>query len=111
MQLNIKATNLELTDAIRDCAQKKVDMLEKFMQISGAPQNPIAYVVVEKLTGDHHKKGKVFRCELQFDLGSQLLRVEKISVDMYKSIEKVKDEMERQLIRYKKKIMDKERKG
>ncbi len=109
MRTEIKATNIELTDAIKERVQLKANMLDRFMNVPHAPTNPIAFVEVEKLTGSHHKKGDVFRCEWMFDLGSKLLRVEKTSADLYKSIEKVKDEMERQLIRLKEKNLSKRR--
>lgn len=111
MNVEIKAINMELTASLREYVEKKVEMLEKFMSIPHAPQDQTAFIELEKLTGEHHKKGDVFRAVLQFDLGVQLLRVEKISQDMYKSIEKVKDEMERQLIRYKERLVDKQRRN
>ena len=111
MRTEIKATNLELTDAIRDHVQKKMNMLDRFMNVPHTPTNPIAFVEVEKVTGDHHKKGDFFRAELMFDLGARLLRVEKTTPDLYKSIEKVKDEMERQLVRLKEKSLTKSRRS
>ena len=111
MRTEIKATNIEITEAIRDRIQQKADMLDRFMNVPHTPTNPIAFVEVEKLTGAHHKKGEVFRCEMMFDLGSKLLRAEKTSVDLYKSIEKVKDEMERQLVRMKEKALSKQRRS
>lgn len=111
MRTEIKATNLELTSALSEFVQKKMDMLDKFMSIPGSPENPLAFVQVEKVAGAHHKKGELFRCEIQFDLGSALLRVEKITPDMYKSIEKVKDELERQLVRRKERALSLKKKG
>lgn len=106
MRTEIKASNMDLTDAIAEHVQKKMNMLDRFMNIPGAPSDPIAFVEVEKVGGGHHNKGELFRCEAQFDLGKELLRVEKTTKDMYKSIEKVKDELERQLVRRKEKRMD-----
>lgn len=106
MRVELKAGNIELTEAIASYVQKKMDMLERFMNIPGAPENPMAFVELEKVSGEHHQKGDVFRCEVQFDLGQELLRVEKTTVDLYKAIDKVKDELERQLVRRKNKRLD-----
>ncbi len=111
MRTEIKATSVELTDAIRERVQAKMNMLDRFMNVPHSPTNPIAFVELEKVAGEHHKKGEVFRCELMFDLGSRLLRVEKTTPDLYKSIEKVKDEMERQLVRLKEKTLSKSRRS
>lgn len=106
MRVQIKATNMDLTDAISEYVQKKANMLDRFMNVPGTPDDPLAECEVEKVTGQHHNKGDVFRCEMQIDLGKELLRVEKTTEDMYKAIEKVKDEMERQLVRRKEKARD-----
>jgi putative sigma-54 modulation protein len=97
MQLNIKATKIELTSAIKDYVQKKMDMLEKYL---GNFQVISAHVELE-LTTRHHVKGEIFRAEVNLELPGKLLRVEKTEEDLYKAIDKVKDHLEEAIKKYK----------
>lgn len=92
MKTQIKASNVELTEALKDYIQKKMDHLDRFAN----HKNATAYVEIEKTT-NHHKKGEVFRAEVNVELGGDVVRVEKTTPDLYKSIDKIKDEMEVQL--------------
>lgn len=98
MQIQIKSTKLEMTDAIRDYIQEKVDMLEKYIG-----QIPVlnCHFEVEKVSHSH--SGEIFRAEINLDLNGELLRVEKTEEDMYKAIDKVKDHMEQMIIKFKEK--------
>lgn len=111
MRTNIKAKNIELTEAIKAYIHKKMNMLDRVAHHHGKTEDAVAYVEIEKLTGSHHRKGRVFRAEVQVDLKSHLLRVEKSTSDLYKAIDKVKDEMERQLVRIKDKELTKRKRG
>jgi putative sigma-54 modulation protein len=97
MQLNIKATKIELTPAIKDYVQKKMDMLEKYL---GNFQVINAHVELE-LTTRHHVKGEIFRAEVNLELPGKLLRVEKTENDLYQAIDKVKDHLEEAIKKYK----------
>ena len=92
MKTQIKASNVELTEALKDYIQKKMDHLYRFVN----HKNAIAYVEIEKTT-NHHKKGEVFRAEVNVEIDGDVVRVEKTTPDLYKSIDKIKDEMEVQL--------------
>jgi len=62
MNINLKATNFELTPAIREYAEKKVNGLEKF--IRRMDESVQAWVEVGRTT-NHHNKGDVYRTEIQ----------------------------------------------
>ena len=103
MNLKIKATNLELTPALKEYAEEKVGMLEKYY-------DQIIEVRVEiGLISKHHQKGKIYRAEFNVRVPGKLLRVEKTTEDLYKAIDKVKDHMVLELKKYKEKRRDKSR--
>jgi putative sigma-54 modulation protein len=103
MNIKIKATRLELTDAIRAYCQTKMDMLEKYF---GDIQVLNCDVEVERILGDQHK-GDIFRAEVNIEVPKEILRVEKSEKDLYKAIDKVKDHMAEMIKKYKEKLIEK----
>ncbi|MBI1888575.1 MAG: ribosome-associated translation inhibitor RaiA [Candidatus Spechtbacteria bacterium] len=105
MKLTIKGTNIKLTDSIREYIDKKIGGLEKFAR---APSTE-CWVEVERTTY-HHQSGDIFRAEAQIRLpGASSIRAEASEWDLHQAIDKVKDELQRQLKRYKRKIITKRR--
>ena len=107
MQINIKATKIELSDPIRDYIQEKMDMLEKYLG-SVAIINCDVEVAMDV---NSQQKGEIFRAEVNLSVSGELIRVEKTEKDLYKAIDKVKDHLVRSIKRYKEKRMDKKRKN
>jgi len=105
MKINIKSTKLELTDAIRNYFQEKMDMVEKYL---GDIKAVNCDVEIEKSVGGQHK-GEIFRAEVNLAVPHQLLRVEKTEADLYKAIDKVKDHLDLVIKKYKEKMVDKKR--
>jgi len=105
MQMRIKATRLELTPAIRDYFQLKMDMIEKYL---GDIKAINCDVEIEKSVGGQHK-GDIFRAEVNIEVPNKLLRVEKTESDLYKAIDKVKDHLELVIKKYKEKSLDQKR--
>jgi len=105
MQIKIKASKLELTPAIRDYFQIKMDMVEKYL---GEVPVINCDVEIEKTVGGQNK-GEIFRAEVNLEVPRQLLRVEKTARDLYKAIDKVKDHLTLVIKKYKEKIIDKKR--
>lgn len=107
MNINIKATKIDLTDAIKIYAQEKMDMLDKYLG-----DIPVSNCDVEVgLVVGGQNKGNIHRCEVNLEVPGEILRVEKTSSDLYKSIDKVKDHLPRLIKRYKEKKIDKKRAG
>lgn len=99
MQIDIKGTNLELTEAIKDYINEKVGSIEKFFD-----QALIARVDVG-LTTKHHQKGDIFRAEINLEVPQKgLLRAEAVRDDLYVAINEAKLELERQIKKYKEKM-------
>ncbi|MFH1744843.1 MAG: ribosome-associated translation inhibitor RaiA [bacterium] len=107
MQINIKATQIELTDSIRDYVQIKMDMLDKFL----GSIDPLGCDVEVGMTTARHNKGEIFRAEVNLQLAGKLLRVEKTEKELYKAIDKVKDHLARSIVRYKEKKIDMKRRA
>jgi putative sigma-54 modulation protein len=99
MQVNIKATKLDLTEQIKDYVQKKTDMLEKYL--GDFPAVHADFEVGRE--SNHHAKGEVYKAEFNLHVPGELLRVEKIEEDLYKAIDKVKEHMEMAIKKYKEK--------
>ena len=105
MDIKIKATRLELTPAIRDYFQMKMDMIEKYL---GDIKVINCDVEIEKAVGGQNK-GEIFRAEVNLEVPQKLLRVERTEDDLYKAIDKVKDHLELVIKKYKDKLIDKKR--
>lgn len=113
MKISIKATNITLTDSIRLQIEQKIGELEKFIKVSKDRNREIkakpayeAWVEVGKTTR-HHKKGDVFRAEVQIHLPGKSLRVESENVDLYQAIDETRDELKAELNKYKEKQITK----
>ena len=105
MNIKIKSTRLELTPAIRDYFQAKMDMIEKYL---GDIKALNCDVEIEKTIGGQHK-GEIFRAEVNLEVPHTMLRVEKTEDDLYKAIDKVKDHLELIIKKYKEKLNDKKK--
>jgi len=92
MNINIKATNMELTEAITDYVNKRVSSLEKFLkdgEITG-------YVEIGKTT-NHHKQGDVFKAELDIKINGERFFTEVSTSDLYTAIDEAKEEIARKI--------------
>lgn len=98
MHLNIKGTNLELTQDIKDYVEDKISGLDKFYD------NILdARVEVGKINR-HHQKGDVFRAEVNLEVPQKgILRAEAEREDLYMAINEVKDDLRVILKKYKEK--------
>lgn len=102
MNIRIKATQIELTEEIKNHIQTKMDMLEKFLG-----DMPVITCDFEVgLTSGHHQKGEIYRAEANLNLGHEVLHIEKTETELFKAIEKVKDHLAEMIKRYKEKLRD-----
>ena len=100
MNINIKATNMELTPAIRDFTEKKISGLAKFI---GRDDEAVKVFVEVGTTTRHHHSGDIFRAEIQITAPrlEKGIRTEAIDNDLYTAIEKAKDEIKLELTKTK----------
>ncbi len=102
MNINIKATNIELTGAIRDYIQKKLEGIEK---IVGDKNDSLLIQVDVAKTTNHHRSGDIFRAEANITFDGNQFFVASDQEDLYASIDTIKDETIREI----KKIKDRKR--
>lgn len=100
MKINrIKATQIELTDAIRDAVVSELASLDPMVERYGEAAS--ADVEVGKTT-QHHHKGEVFRAEVNLQVPGTLLRAEDENEDLYVAIKNVVGKLHRELDKHNK---------
>ncbi len=104
MQVIISGKGIELTEAIKDYAEKKISSLEKFYD------NILRAEVTVGLEARHQLKGKNFICECKLVVPGNDLFASKEESNLYKAIDKVRDYLEGELKKHKVKEREKEKK-
>ncbi|MBD3281120.1 ribosome-associated translation inhibitor RaiA [Candidatus Uhrbacteria bacterium] len=100
MTINIRAKNMDLTDAIRQYAEDKFTSLDKFY-------DNILHIEVDLgLDTNHHNKGEIYSCTTMVDVPNKLFRVTKQEKDLYKAIDKVRDHLREEITSWKEKNRD-----
>ena len=99
MQYIIRGKNLEVTDGLREAIEDKLGKLEKYFTEDTKVNVTLS---VEK------ERQKV---EVTIPVKGSIIRSEQVSSDMYVSIDLVEEVIERQLRKYKHKIIDKKQGG
>ena len=96
MRITISGRNIELTEGLKQAVEEKLSKLEKFFK----PDTDVYVTLsVEK---DRQK------IEVTIPAKGHVIRSEQVSNDMYVSIDLVEEVIERQLRKYKNKIVDKQ---
>ena len=89
--------NLEVTDAMRSYAEDKLEKLERF-----SDQIVDAKVV---MSYDHSATSDPAKVEVQLNVPHGIVRAEESGQDTYAAVDKVVDKLERQLKRFKGKLL------
>lgn len=95
MNYNIRGENIEVTPAIRDYVEKKVNKLDRYFV-----ETPDTSVNV-KLKVNSDKTSKV---EITIPMPQLVLRAEETNEDMYAAIDLIADKLERQIRKHKTKV-------
>lgn len=95
MKFTISGRNIEVTEGLRTAVEDKIGKLEKYFS---PDTEAIVTLSVEK---DRQK------IEVTIPVKGNIVRAEQISSDMYVSIDLVEEVIERQLKKYKNKLIDK----
>ena len=99
MKIIISGKNIEITDGLRSAVEDKLGKLERYF----TPETDIIVTLsVEK------ERQKI---EVTIPVKGNIIRSEQVSNDMYVSIDLVEEVIERQLRKYKNKIVDKHQDG
>ncbi len=98
LQINIKATGIELTPAIREYVEKRLGSLDKFFP--DHERTAMISVEVGKTT-KHHNKGDVFRTEININGGRMRYRAVSEQSDLFASIDDAKETAMREVTYHK----------
>lgn len=101
MMYNIRGQRFQVTDALREYVEKKLNRLEKYFE---EPITSEITVTLSVTKGQH-------TVEVTIPLVGVMLRAEEKSDDMYASIDLVVDKLERQIRKHKTKVNRKFRQG
>jgi putative sigma-54 modulation protein len=94
MRLSVKGRNLEITEPLRRYAEEKVQRLSKYLEHIVAANVVLA---VEK-----HRQ----IAEVTLRVRDLTIRAEESTADLYSAIDLVTEKLERQILRYKERIVD-----
>ncbi len=86
MNIIVKGSHMDVTDAIRDYLEKKIKSLEKFLDINAKVEAEVGK------TSNHHKQGDIFRAELNISNEGKMTFVKAEQADLYVAIDRVRDE-------------------
>ena len=100
MNIKIRSTNFDITQAINDYIHKKLSLLEKFLP---ANEQTLCEIEIGRTTL-HHKSGDIFRAEVNITQpGRKQVYAVTEESDLYSAIDIVRDEAERVIISQKEK--------
>lgn len=97
-----------MTPDIEEYLTSRVSSVEKFLQIK-SDENVLVECEIDRST--HHKKGEVFRVEINLSVGGRFYRSEETNIDVRAAIDIAKDQLEKQIRRSKTKRFELFEKG
>ncbi len=99
------------SSAVEEYVAKKLSFLEKLLAHYAEKGSEVLFEVEVGKTTDHHREGDVYRAEINFSAGGVHLRAEATKDDLYAALDEAKDEMQRELRRYKEKEIARVKRG
>jgi ribosomal subunit interface protein len=100
MKILIKFTNLDSTPAIKKYAETKVGSVAKFLKRIDEEGAIKAQVELARRSF-HHKKGDVFKAEVNLHLPGKMLRAVERDWDIRVAIDKMKAKLQAEVKKYK----------
>lgn len=108
MNITIKTSHYELTDEIRDYAEKRITgVAEKFID----EDRESVVCELEFARESKHQSGPIYYAELNLEVDGQVFRATAQEETMQASIDKVKDEISKELRRDKRKRLHSVKRG
>lgn len=99
MNLTISGHHLELTPALRDYVQSKMERIKRHFD---HVIDVVVILTVEKIT----EKDRRQKAEINLHLRGKDLHVESFAEDLYAAIDSLIDKLDRQVIKYKTRLQD-----
>lgn len=101
MQITITGRKIDLTPAIEEYINKKINGLDKFYN-----QIIRAHVVVG-VESKHHLKGQIFLAECKLEIPGNDIFISKTKEDLYAAVDELREQLERELKKHKVKEREK----
>lgn len=104
INITIKTKNMDLTPAVKEYVEKKMSTLERFV---GTKEGAETLVEVDLgLRNRHHKKGDIYRAEVNLTMDKKFVRAVSVESDLYAAIDSVKDQIVGRITSERTKISD-----
>jgi len=98
MEINISYKNIKPDEPLRVFAEDKIGGLEKFIGTG-----PVEARVEIGLPSKHHRSGPIYYAEVNLKIGGKLLRATCQHEDLRNAIVDIKNELQRQIKKFKEK--------
>ena len=106
MQIILKTTDMDLTDAIRQYVDENALAIAKLVD----EYDPDAMLEVEVgKSSRHHNKGPFMRAEMNLAFLGNMVRSEEEREDLYEAIDVCKDDLRRQVVEHKDRVQQDQR--
>ncbi|MBU1102253.1 ribosome-associated translation inhibitor RaiA [Patescibacteria group bacterium] len=99
MKIIIKTKNFQSSPAIEKYVQKKLETLKKFLK-NFKEESLMAEIELGRTTR-HHQAGDIFRAEINLSIDGKLFRAESEKENLYAAIDEVRDDLEREIKKFK----------
>jgi len=106
MNINITIKNLELTPAIKEYIEKKMNALQKFMKDWVATGSVQMHFDLGKNTVHHHK-GNIYYAEANLQVPGTMIRAQKNNDNLYAAIDATQEVLIEAIKEYKNKLKSK----
>lgn len=93
MKINLKATNMELTEAIHDYVEKKVTNLGKLLSKMEEEGSEVMVNFEVGKSTNHHKSGEFFHTDCSINIKGKKFYASSDKEDLYEAIDDVKDRL------------------
>lgn len=93
MIINLKSSNIELTEEIRNHLNRRLEGVKKFLP----ERKNVALLDVEFNRVTKHHAGDVFRAEINIRVDGRVFHAESTCPDLYEAVDRLKDEITREL--------------
>ena len=104
MKIDIVSKNLDLTQAIKEYIETKINSVEKFLS-KFSPADLKIRVEIARTT-KHHKSGDIFYAEVNLALPGKVLVASSEAWDARVAIDAAKDKLQQEIKKYKDKAED-----
>jgi putative sigma-54 modulation protein len=109
IKINIKATNIDLTENIKDHVNQKISMITKFMKLK--PEQKAIFDIEIGKTTNAQNQGNIMRAEINLEISGSFNRTESTQDNLFQAIDDATNEMIRKVRKSKEKKFDLIRKG